>query len=306
MSKILVTGGAGFIGSNLVDELMKRNHEISVIDDLSTGKKENVNKRAKFFEADITDKDALDKIFNEIKPEIIFHLAAQASVIVSAQDPVLDIKTNVIGTVNLLSLAKQFGAGKFIFSSTGGAIYGDDASRPTPENSEAKPISPYGIDKLFGEKFIGYFTSEKLRTIILRYANVYGPRQNPEGEAGIVAIFLGRMIKNTPVEIYGDGSHTRDFVYVGDVVEANIKALESDVDGIFNIGTGQETTVNDITKILIGLTNSKSKITHVEYKAKEQAHSCLDINKTKKHLGWKPQVSLKEGLSLTTKWFEEN
>lgn len=303
--KILVTGGAGFIGSNLVDVLIEKDHEVFVVDNLSTGNRENINERAKFFEADITDADKLDKIFGEAKPEVIFHLAAQASVIVSAKDPAFDIKTNVIGTVNLLVLAKKYGVKKFIFSSTGGAIYGDKAPRPTPESAEANPVSPYGMDKFAAEKFIKYFSSDNLQTIILRYSNVFGPRQNPHGEAGIVAIFTGSMIQDERLEVFGDGIHTRDFVYVRDVVAANIIAMESDVNDTFNVGTGHETSVNKIVEMLQELSESKSEIVHIGYKAKEQENSSLDASKIKENLGWEPHVSLKDGLQKTIDWFKE-
>lgn len=304
--KILVTGGAGFIGSNLVDALIEKSHEVSVVDNLSTGSRDNVNKNAKLFEADITDADNLDKIFSEIKPEVIFHLAAQASVIVSAKDPALDIKTNVIGTVNLLMAAKQYKVKKFIFSSTGGAIYGDKAERPTTEKAESEPVSPYGIDKLFAERFIKYFSDEGLQSVVLRYANVFGPRQNPKGEAGIVAIFTAGMILNEKLNVFGDGTHTRDFVYVGDVVNANLLAMESDVNDTFNVGTGSETSVNGIVEIIKELAGSKSEIAHIDYKAAEQEHSSLDASKIKESLGWKPRVTLKDGLQKTIEWFIDN
>ncbi len=303
--KILVSGGAGFIGSNLVDALIEKNHEVSVVDNLSTGNRDNVNEQAKFFEEDITNANKLGKIFSETKPEVIFHLAAQASVIVSAKDPAFDIETNVIGTVNLLMAAKKYKVKKFIFSSTGGAIYGDKAERPTTEMAEADPVSPYGIDKMFAEKFIKYFSGEGLQSVILRYANVFGPRQNPKGEAGIVAIFTDCMIRDERLDVFGDGTHTRDFVYVTDVVAANLMAMDSDVCDTFNIGTGCETSVNEIVKILQELSGSKSEIVHIDYKAKEQEHSSLDASKIKESLGWEPKVTLKDGLQKTIEWFKE-
>ncbi len=305
MSKILVTGGAGFIGSNLVDALVDEGHEVAVVDNLSTGSKENINQKAKFFELDITDNENLLKIFEEVKPEAVFHLAAQASVITSAEDPSYDVKVNVIGTINLLQCCVKLSVRKFIFSSTGGAIYGDDAPRPTVETATERPVSPYGIDKHCAENFIRFFTSDDFQTVRLRYANVYGPRQNSKGEAGVIAIFSSRMLAGEPVTIYGDGTHTRDYVYVGDVVSANLKALESTKSDVYNIGTGQETSVNDMVKQLQSLTSSSAEVKHAPYKAREQASSSLNADKAQKSLSWQPEVTLGEGLKKTVAWFKK-
>ncbi len=304
--KILVTGGAGFIGSNLADALVAENHEVAIVDNLSTGVKENINEKAKFYEVDITDRDALEKVFEEFKPEAIFHLAAQISVRHSTEDPAEDVKTNVIGTIDLLALAVKYGVKKFVYSSTGGAIYGDQAPRPTTEEAEEEPVSPYGIDKLFSEKYIHYFESlSDLKTVRLRYANVYGPRQNPHGEAGVVAIFTGKMLKNEPVSINGTGEQTRDYVFVSDVVAANMAALTAEGSGPYNVGTGVETSVNEIAEIMKEISGSSSEIGHAEAKPGEQMYSSLSTEKAKKELGWEPKVKIKEGLEKTIKYFQD-
>ena len=306
MSKLLITGGAGFIGSNLVDTLIDKGHEVTVIDNLSSGKKENVNKKATFFEVDITDKDSLRGVFEKFSPEAIFHLAAQVSVRVSCEKPAEDVKTNVIGTINLLELAVQNKVKKFIFSSTGGAIYGDGVDRPTIEEAKEDPVSPYGINKLSSEKFISFFAkSSSLQTVCLRYANVYGKRQDPHGEAGAVAIFAGLMLKGKPVTIYGSGEQTRDFVYVSDVVEANLAALDSDQSDTYNVGTGIETNINDIANLMKEITKSTGEIKHATGKPGEQLNSALSFAKIKENLGFEPKTKLQEGLEETVNYFEQ-
>ena len=303
--KILVSGGAGFIGSNLADALIEKGHEVAIVDNLSTGTKENINKKAKFYEVDVTDKEALAKVFDEFTPDAIHHLAAQISVRHSTEDPAEDVHTNVIGTINLLSLAVKNSVKKFIYSSTGGAIYGDQAPKPTTEEAKEEPVSPYGIDKLFSEKYIHYFASlSKLQTVCLRYANVYGPRQNPHGEAGVVAIFAGKMLKDEPVTVNGTGEQTRDYVYVADVVAANLAALESESPGPFNIGTGKETSVNQIADYMKEISGCKSEIRHTEGKPGEQMYSSLSSAKAEKELGWSAKIEIKEGLEKTIDYFK--
>ena len=301
----LVSGGAGFIGSNLVDALISEGYQVAVVDNLATGKKENVNKKARFFEIDITHKKKLEEVFEKIKPQAVFHLGAQASVQLSIRDPQKDVNVNVIGTLNLLQLSIKYSVKSFIFSSTGGAIYGENAFRPTPETAEEEPVTPYGMDKLSAEKFINFFSdnSEGLRSVCLRYANVFGPRQDPFGEAGVIAIFINRMLKNEPIEIFGDGDQTRDFVYVGDVVSANLSALQSKEGGIFNIGTGKETTINELTETLKIITKSDSDINHGPAKL-EQKYSSIDPRKAQIELDWQPTTSLEKGLEETVKFFK--
>ena len=304
--RILVTGGAGFIGSNLTDGLIAEGHSVAVVDNLSTGKKENVSAKAKFYAVDITDKESLSKVFEEFKPEAVHHLAAQASVRLSTENPQEDVNINVIGTINLLELSVENSVDKFIFSSTGGAIYGDSVERPTVESANQEPVCPYGMDKLSAEKYIGFFASiSKLKTVCLRYANVFGPRQNPKGEAGVVAIFAAKLITNEPLEIFGSGEQTRDFVFVSDVVAANHCALKSDKTGVFNIGTGIETNINQIAEIMKDITGSKSEVKHAPAKPGEQMYSCLSSEKAYKELGWQPQVDIREGLLKTINYFKD-
>jgi UDP-glucose 4-epimerase len=246
--KILITGGAGFIGSNVADMLIAKKHGVVIIDNLSSGFEYNVNKEAKLIKADITDFDKIEKIFNEEKPEIIYHFAAQIDVRKSVSDPIFDAKTNIMATLNLIKLSNDFKIKKFIFSSTGGAIYGDTDDRPTKEDHSEWPLSPYGIAKLATDKFLNfYYEIFGLKYVSLRYGNVYGPRQNPYGEAGVVAIFLNKMLKNEQPIINGDGKQTRDYTYIDDVAKANILALENiDKIGIYNVGTSVEISVNDL------------------------------------------------------------
>ncbi|MCX6809777.1 MAG: SDR family NAD(P)-dependent oxidoreductase [Candidatus Berkelbacteria bacterium] len=304
--KILVTGGAGFIGSNLVDALIEQNHDVVVVDNLSTGLRANVNKKAKFYEVDITSKSALEDVFEKEKPEAVYHLAAQASVRNSADNPQNDVKVNVIGTINLLECAVKNDVKKFIFSSTGGAIYGDNVERPTTEDANEDPVSPYGLDKLAGEKFIRYFErNSSIKATCLRYANVYGPRQNPKGEAGVVAIFASQMLKNEPVQINGTGEQTRDFVFVKDVCAANLNALNSSVTGTFNIGMGKEISINELAQKMLDVSSSKSPVEHVEAKQGEQMYSALSAEKARLELGFEPQYSLSDGLQKTIEWFRK-
>jgi UDP-glucose 4-epimerase len=295
----LVTGGAGFIGSNLAEALIGEGYNVVIIDNLSTGHKENIPDKAKFYEVDITQKGKVEEVFKKVKPEAIFHLAAQASVNRSVEDPILDVKINVIGTINLLDLARKYEVKHFVFSSTGGAIYGDDAPRPTPETAKADPLTPYGIDKLQAERFINFFSKNaSLKTVILRYANVYGPKQDPFGEAGVIAIFTAKMLADESITINGDGEQTRDFVFVKDVVRANIAALKSDQGGMYNIGSGKETSINKLTEYLKQITGSKSEVLHGPPKI-EQKNSCLDIERARLELDFEPTEDMLSGLKQT-------
>lgn len=305
MKKILVSGGAGFIGSNLVDALIQDGYEVAIIDNLATGLKENINPKAKFFEVDISSFKAVDKVFEEFQPEAVFHLAAQASVRKSVENPSKDVETNVIGTVNLLKACQAHGTKKFIFSSTGGALYGDDVPRPTNEEANISPISPYGLDKFFGEKYIGYFKSNSdLQTVVLRYANVYGPKQNPKGEAGVIAIFADKMLKDEPIMVYGDGSSSRDYIYVGDVVGANLAALKSTVSNAYNISTGEETSIRELVDKIKKIIDSNSQVQYKEGRSGELQASCLDNTRAKLELGWSPKVDLDEGIKKTVEYLK--
>lgn len=303
MSKIMVTGGAGFIGSHIVDRYINEGNEVIVIDDLSTGKKENINPQARFHLIDIRDK-GMEAIFEKERPEIVNHHAAQMDVRRSTENPAFDADVNIIGTINLLENSVKYGVKRFIFASSGGAIYGEQKDFPAGEEHHQFPLSPYGVSKLSGEKYIHYYNKNfGLRYISLRYSNVYGPRQNPEGEAGVVAIFIGRLLKGKEPVINGDGEQTRDYVYVDDVVEANISATRSETEGQFNIGTGIETSVNKILSNLIDITKVDIKGIHGPPKKGEQRISVLDCSKAIKSLGWKPKVTLEEGLRRTVLYF---
>lgn len=302
--KLLVTGGAGFIGSHITDALIEKGHEVVVVDNLLMGKLENVNPKAKFVLMDIRAKE-ISKLFSIEKFDAIFHLAAQMDVRKSVEDPIYDADVNVLGTLNLLQNAVQHHVKKIIFASTGGAVYGEQHEFPCSEEHPTQPVSPYGITKLTVEKYLHFYSVEYgLRYVTLRLANVYGPRQNPHGEAGVVAIFTGKLLSGGEPIINGDGKQTRDYVYVGDVVEANLRALEYPENDTFNIGTGIETDVNRIFHLLNQLTNRNAEERHGPPKPGEQRRSVIDYKKAKRLLGWEPQVSLEEGLKRTVEFFK--
>ncbi len=305
MSKILVTGGAGFIGSHITDRLIEENHKVVVVDNLSTGNRKNLNSKAKFYKLDICNKKLAD-VFKKEKPEIIFHTAAQIDVRKSVENPENSAKNNVLGSLNILENCRVNKIKKIIFTSTGGAIYGDANIIPTPENYSENPVSPYGIEKLTVDKYLNYYHKIfNLSYISLRLGNVYGPRQNSKGEAGVVAIFSEKMIKKENPVINGTGKITRDFVYVSDVVEAGISAMKSKKIGVYNIGTGKETDVNTIFRNLKKLLNSDCEEIHGPAKQGEQKRSCLSNGKAKKDLNWKPRIKIEEGLQETVNWFKD-
>ena len=303
--KILLTGGAGFIGSHVADELIAKGNRVVIIDNLSTGFEYNINPESKFIKADITDFKKIEEIFAEELPEIVYHFAAQIDVRKSVSDPLFDARTNIMGTLNLIKISNDIKVKKFIFSSTGGAIYGDTDVRPTPENHPEWPLSPYGIAKLATDKFLNYYNEIfGLKYVSLRYGNVYGPRQNPHGEAGVVAIFLNKMLKGEQPIINGDGDQTRDYVYVEDVVKANILALENiDKVGIYNVGTSIEISVNDLFKEINKNFDNKYKEVHGPAKLGEQKTSCLNYEKIKKDMNFIPKTDFSEGIKETYKWF---
>ena len=304
MPKIIVTGGAGFIGSHLVDKLIKQNHKLTVVDDLSTGKKSNLNPRAKFYKLKVQDKK-LSSIFEKEKPDIVYHLAAQMNVRKSIADPIFDAQANIIGSINLLENCVKNNIKKFIFISTGGAIYGDGAEIPTPETALEQPISPYGIAKLSIEKYLYYYQRQyKLSCAILRLANIYGPRQNFQGEAGVVAIFCNQLKNKKPLTING-GQQTRDFVYVGDVVSACLEVSAKKIQGIYNIGTGKETTVNRLAGLIQKISQIKTPIKHKSYIKGEQMRSCLSYRKITRQLAWQPEYDLVTGLKKIWEYFDK-
>ncbi len=304
--KILVTGGAGFIGSHLVDRLIQEGNEVVVVDNLSTGKRKNVNKKAVFYKLDIQSK-RIDRVFKKERPLILVHLAAQMNVRHSTEDPGFDAQVNILGTINLLEHAVRHGVRKVSFASSGGAIYGEQEVFPASEEHKTDPASPYGISKLAGEKYLAYYANAAgLRYVALRFANVYGPRQESEGEAGVVAIFTKKMLKGEQPIINGTGKQTRDFVFVDDVVEAIMVTLAEGVQGTFNVGTGRETTINETYRILKELTQSACKDLFGAAKKGEQYRSVLDVRKLRETFDWDPQVSFQEGLRKTVEFFKSD
>jgi UDP-glucose 4-epimerase len=314
--KILVTGGTGFIGSHLVDALIERGHKVVVVDNLFTGKKENINPPRtcsggiKFYKIDICS-PKIGEIFKKEKPEIVFHLAAQINVRKSVEDPLFDAKVNILGSLNVIqnfirvnSCPNSYKFAKFVFASTGGAIYGEAKKIPTPEDYPANPISPYGIAKLTIENYLKFYKENfGLKFISLRFSNVYGPRQDPKGEAGVVAIFINKLLKGERPTIFGDGNQTRDFIFVEDVVSACLKAMEyKGKKEIFNIGTGIETSINKLYEIISKLLKTKIKPKYAPEKPGDLKRSCLDISLAKRELKWKPKYNLEEGVKKTIEW----
>ncbi|MFA6285077.1 MAG: NAD-dependent epimerase/dehydratase family protein [Parcubacteria group bacterium] len=306
--KILVTGGAGFIGSNLTDALIEKKHRVVIVDNLITGFKKNINPKAKFVKADITNHKKIEEILKKEKPEAIFHLAAQMDVRKSVDNPIFDAENNILASFNLIRLAHENGVKKIIFSSTGGAIYGDTKNRPTPETEPEWPLSPYGIAKLSVDKFLNYYHQvHGLNFTSLRYGNVYGPRQNPHGEAGVVAIFMNKMLRGDQPIINGPGKQSRDYVFVGDVVNANILALKNiSKTGVYNVGTSIEISVNQLFREINRHFQNKFKESHGPAKMGEQKTSCLSFRKIKKDFGWTPRIRFEDGVKKTYQWFERN
>ena len=303
--KVLVTGGAGFIGSTLVDALLARGDEVAVVDDLSRGRREQVPAAAALHTVDITT-PALRAVLLGERPEVVFHQAAQIDVRRSVREPLFDTQVNVMGTVNLLQCCVDAGVRRVVFASSGGAIYGDTGAIPTAEQHPAAPASAYGAAKLCAETYGNVFRQlHGLEFVPLRYANVYGPRQDPHGEAGVVAIFAQRLLRGQPCVINGDGGQTRDYVYVDDVVQANLLAAASAALRPFNIGTGVETDVNGVFELLVQACDVPARPEHGEAKPGEQARSCLDISASSAILGWRPQVELAEGMRRTVAFFHE-
>jgi len=301
MSKILVTGGAGFIGSTLVDKLINEGHEVAVLDNLASGKKDYINSQAKFFEVDICVPEVAE-VFATFQPEIVYHLAAQIDVRVSLNDPALDNKINAVGSLNILENCRLNNVKKFIFVSTGGAIYGEAEEIPTTEKAPTYPLSPYGIHKLTTEKYCKFYNEvHGLNYTILRFANVYGPRQYKGGEAGVVAIFIEHAVTGKTCFINGDGLQTRDYVYVDDVVTALSKAKEVNYQGEINIGCAKEITVLDIVEA-IKKTGIDFSPEHKPGIPGEQRRSCLSYTLANKILGWEPTVDINEGVKRTIEW----
>jgi UDP-glucose 4-epimerase len=302
--KALVTGGAGFIGSNLVDALVARGNEVTALDDLSTGKRENlgyaIENGATLAEVDIRVAEAVNDVVARLRPDVIFHLAAQIDVRKSVADPAADARINVEGTANMLSAAQAHGVRRFVNTSTGGAIYGEGRQLPAPEDHPSAPEAPYGLSKWCAEQYCEIFTRlHGLSTVSLRYGNVYGPRQDPLGEAGVIAIFCGKLLDGSTATIFGDGKQTRDYVYVEDVVDANLRAAESDTTGPVNIGLGKEKSVLDIVEVLTQLAPDGFQPEHAPERPGEVQHIALDSTRAREELGWEATVELEEGLRRT-------
>nr|WP_255207729.1 MULTISPECIES: NAD-dependent epimerase/dehydratase family protein [unclassified Myxococcus] len=301
----MVTGGAGFIGSHVCDEFLRGGHEVIALDDLSGGKRENLDPRVRLAVHDIRSREASELIKSE-KPDVLCHLAAQMDVRRSVDDPSFDADVNIRGMLNLLEAARVSGVRKVIFSSTGGAIYGEQDVFPAPESHPTRPISPYGVSKASGELYLGYYRAQYgLPYVALRYANVYGPRQNPHGEAGVVAIFSQRLIANQGCTIFGEGKQTRDFVFGPDVARANRLAFEKDYVGAINIGTGVETDINRLYALLAEAAGSSASVAHAPGKPGEQLRSCIDHALARQVLGWEPSVDVREGLRRTIEYFRQ-
>jgi len=301
--KILVTGGAGFIGSHVVDAFLAAGHDVAIVDDLSTGKRENANPRARLYELDLRDSD-LAKVFAAEKPDVVSHLAAKASVRESMVEPVLYADVNVVGGLKLLELCRQHRVKKVIYASTGGALYGDPQYLPADEAHPIAPLDPYGVSKAVLEYYLPLYRKyHQVGFTILRYANIYGPRQDPYGEAGVVAIFSRQMLNGEQAIINGSGEQERDFVYVGDVAQANVLALDKGDGGTFNLGTGIGTSINDLFARLKAITGYTLPDVHGPAKLGEAFRVYLKADKARSELGWQPNVGLNAGLRLTVDYF---
>ena len=304
--KIVVTGGAGFIASHIVDAYLHQGHEVHVIDDFSTGRRLNLNPTALLHEFNVADAGAA-KVIEKIKPDVLNHHAAQMDVRHSVEDPLFDARVNILGFLNLLEACKKAGTDRVIFASSGGAIYGDEEPIPADEDHPKKPMSPYGVSKMTGELYLAYYSMAfGMRYVALRYANVYGPRQSTKGEAGVVAIFISQLLAGKPPTINGDGKQTRDYVFVGDVVRANVAALETRHVGGINIGTGRETDVVTLWRMLQQRAHSKVEAVHGPAKAGEQMRSSLENSLALRVLNWRPERGLEEGLTQTIEYYLKN
>lgn len=306
--KILVTGGAGFIGSHIVDAYIDLGHDVFIIDNLSSGKKKHINPKAYFYHIDILNKIEIDKIIDNVKPEIINYHAAQISVRNSVKDPINDSQINILGFLNLMEAGRKNGLKKVIFASSGGVVYGDAKKIPTPEDYvPLQPMSPYGITKLCTEYYLNFYKqSYGITYTALRYSNIFGPRQSPHGEAGVVAIFSLKLLKGVSPKINGSGTQTRDYLYVKDVVSANVIALNPEIEGSYNIGTGIETDVNQIYDSLRKIIKTEINAIYGPPKIGEQERSCLDASLALKIMRWSPQTNLHEGLRQTVAYFQNN
>ena len=301
--KILISGGAGFIGSHIAEAYLSAGHEVVIVDNLSSGKRENLPAGARFECLDVRSPEAAELILAE-RPDAINHLAAQMNVRFSVENPGFDADVNILGLVNLVEAGRKAGTKTVIFSSSGGTVYGEPKVLPTPESEPTIPVCPYGVSKLSGEFYLEYYRRiYGMRCVALRYANVYGPRQDPHGEAGVIAIFSQLALAGKPARVFGDGRQTRDYVYVGDVVRVNVAALESDFNGAMNVGTGKETDVNELASRIGGLLGGDQPAVHEAAKDGEVLRSVLDCSRAREVLGWEPETELEQGLASTVDFF---
>jgi UDP-glucose 4-epimerase len=306
--KILITGGAGFIGSHIADAFISSGHSVVVLDNLSSGKIQNLNPAVVFIEGDIRDKNLINRIFNEHRFDVINHHAAQMDVRKSVEDPIFDAETNIIGSLNLLEASVKYSIKRFIFASTGGAIYGEQEYYPADEVHPTAPESPYGVAKRSLELYLHYYRKVYgLEHTIFRYANVYGPRQDPHGEAGVVSIFMNALIEGRQSTIFGKGAQTRDYVFVSDVVRAHLLALEKSTGSeTFNVSTGIETSVNDIFGTIAAVLSKDEKAKYADARKGELERSVCSYKKIEQYFGWKPEVKLQDGLEATAKYFQSH
>jgi UDP-glucose 4-epimerase len=301
--KVLVTGGAGFIGSHVVDALIQQGYQVVVVDNLSTGRLENINPAATFYQADICSSE-LEGIFEKERPELVNHQAAQTVIQKSMEDPIFDANQNILGSLNLILQCLRFGVKKIVYASSGGAVYGEPQYRPVDESHPINPISYYAISKHTVEHYLHLaHLQHMLGYVVLGYSNVYGPRQSPEGEAGVVAIFTRQMLRGEHPTIFGKGDKTRDYIYVSDVVAANLLAMKGDGNGVYNIGTGVETSDQEMFNLLAELTGYQSNPHYAPVRKGEIYKICLDWSKAQKELGWQPHFLLREGLKKTVNYY---
>jgi UDP-glucose 4-epimerase len=305
--RTIVTGGAGFIGSHLASALVEVHHEVLIIDDLSRGKRANIPPQAELAQVSVAAPE-VEQVIAEFKPNVILHLAAQMDVRFSVTDAAFDARVNVEGTVRVAQAAARAGVQTFVFASSGGAIYGEQQRIPADESHPLKPESPYGVSKQCGETYLDYFGRQgNMRTVYLRFGNVFGPRQDPHGEAGVVAIFARKMLSAERPTIYGDGGQTRDYVYVDDAVRATLLAVRHPMArGPFNIGTGVETDLHSLTRLIAEAARYKGDVARGAAKLGEQRRSVLDVGRAKRDLHWQPQIALADGVRMTVDWFRNN
>ena len=302
----LVTGGAGFIGSHMVDRLLELDYKVVVMDNLSTGKIKNLNSKAVFHHTDLT-QPAMADIIQREQPDLVFHMAAQTSVTQSTKDPIGDANTNVLGTLRVLEASRRVGVEKIIYSCTGGALYGDPETIPCPDDAAIIPVSPYGMSKWVAEQYLDfYYRQYRLNYTSLRYGNVYGPRQDPNGEAGVVAIFSQAMLEGKQPQIFGDGAQERDFISVFDVIDANLAAIDRGDGKAMNIATGEATSVNRIFELLRGITGYKWDPLHAPQRTGEVYRIALDSSRAAQELNWSPKIRLEDGLRMTVDYFRES